>query len=519
MNVLNQKIPSRTRDVIIGVAAVISVGAYVLVSRLNGGTGFPLDDSWIHQVYARNLAQTGQWAFIPGQPSGAATSPLYILLLALGYWLNVPYLTWAFGLGALFLASGGWISARVAERIFPEVQNVGLWSGLAIATAWHFVWAATAGMETMLFVSASLLVIWLALRQRDVQRAFMVNGMVCGATCALLIAIRPEGLLLAGLFGLVMLLARPQPNTNALLRWCAGAVLGGAIAIAPYALLNLSLTGSLLPDTVAAKQAQNIPLLTRPFVVNLWSMVEPMTPGGQTILIFGIPVALWLCFRGKRLRQQMLNALPVIWALALLILFTLRLPGGYQHSRYIMASLDVYLIFGAAGTLHLVSRRYSNLLARATAKSLAIVTPILFLIFWVNGSFVFSREVLLIDSEMVKTANWIQQHIPRNQLIATYDIGVIGYFASSPSQPRPLLDIAGLINPEVVPLFRDPAGLLALMRQRNVRYLVVRHLQWIEIWLGEPERWAFGFCQRFNAQGLDGGMAVFEYRPDGSCDR
>ena len=32
------------------------------------------DDAMISMRYARNLAQTGQWAFVPGQPSAASTS-------------------------------------------------------------------------------------------------------------------------------------------------------------------------------------------------------------------------------------------------------------------------------------------------------------------------------------------------------------------------------------------------------------------------------------------------------------
>ena len=48
--------------------------AMVVLYVATGGGGFPLDDSWIHQTYARNLAQTGQWAFVPGVPSAASTS-------------------------------------------------------------------------------------------------------------------------------------------------------------------------------------------------------------------------------------------------------------------------------------------------------------------------------------------------------------------------------------------------------------------------------------------------------------
>ena len=53
---------------IVGVA-FLSVTGYVLWAYSQGLAGFPLDDAWIHQTYARNLAETGQLAYLPGQPS------------------------------------------------------------------------------------------------------------------------------------------------------------------------------------------------------------------------------------------------------------------------------------------------------------------------------------------------------------------------------------------------------------------------------------------------------------------
>ncbi|MCC7208006.1 MAG: hypothetical protein IT323_11915, partial [Anaerolineae bacterium] len=154
------------RDGLIVLVAALATVAYVATAASAAGEpGFPLDDSWIHQTYARNLAQTGQWAFIPGAPSAGSTSPLYTALLAAGYALKVPYMAWATLLGAAALALCGLVGARIAERTFPEQREIGLWTGLALVTAWHLAWAAASGMETMLFGALTLVVILLALRE------------------------------------------------------------------------------------------------------------------------------------------------------------------------------------------------------------------------------------------------------------------------------------------------------------------------------------------------------------------
>ena len=153
------------RDGLIALVAFISVVAYVLAARSLDATGFPLDDAWIHQTYARNLAERGEWAFLPGEPSAASTSPLYTALLATGYALDVPFFAWSFTLGALTLACAGWVNARLAAMLCPHVRSAPLWTGLFTVLAWHMIWAATSGMETMLFSLLALVVVsGLALR-------------------------------------------------------------------------------------------------------------------------------------------------------------------------------------------------------------------------------------------------------------------------------------------------------------------------------------------------------------------
>ncbi|MGB1288133.1 MAG: hypothetical protein ACPG7F_16470, partial [Aggregatilineales bacterium] len=49
-----------------------------------------------------------------------------------------------------------------------------------------------------------------------------------------------------------------------------------------------------------------------------------------------------------------------------------------------------------------------------------------------------------------------------------HDIGAVGYFAERPE----LLDIAGLVSPEVIPIIEDDNALWALMQAEDARYLM-----------------------------------------------
>ena len=92
------------RDLLIIAGAVILIAViYLLTSQFTYAVGFPLDDSWIHQTYARNLALRGEWAFRSGIPSAGSTSPLWSALLALGFLLRLAPYIWAYFLGVVTL--------------------------------------------------------------------------------------------------------------------------------------------------------------------------------------------------------------------------------------------------------------------------------------------------------------------------------------------------------------------------------------------------------------------------------
>lgn len=463
------------RDLAIGLAAVASVTAYVVAAAALDAVGFPLDDSWIHQTYARNLAQHGEWAFVPGEPSTASTSPLFTVLLAAGYALKLPFFAWTFALGASFLAGAGWINARLAETLFPSLRRAGLWTGLMTVLAWHLIWAAASGMEIMLFALLALAVIGLAWRElpgagvlRDSVPAFR-RGALLGLVGAALTLTRPEGALLlglAGLFGAIAFLGSASSRRAGVV-WGFGIALGWGVGVTPYAALSIHLSGEPLPSTASAKQAEYAASLAAPLIERVWWMARPLAAGGQIALLPGLIAAFyWIARQGGGARVA-LRWLPAVWAVAHVALYALRLPAPYQHGRYVQPVLPVVILYGIGGTLHLVRGAQRRMASRVLARSLALSALAVTLGFWVIGAQAYAADVRIINTEMVAAARWAERHIPDDALLAAHDIGALGYYA-----PRPLFDLAGLVTPEVVPIIRDHEALMALMCQRGARYLM-----------------------------------------------
>src|SRR5512141_1329437 len=129
------------RDVgILLAAGVLGAAIYLTFSARIYRIGFPLDDSWIHLTYARNLALNGEWAFQPGQLSAGSTAPLWTLLLAIGFWLHLGPYIWTYALGEIALLSLAILCETTARRLNSNYRPRFPWIGLFFVAEWHFQW-------------------------------------------------------------------------------------------------------------------------------------------------------------------------------------------------------------------------------------------------------------------------------------------------------------------------------------------------------------------------------------------
>ncbi len=436
-------------------AAVVLVGtaAYLLAAALAYRLGFPLDDSWIHVTYARNLALAGQWAFRLGHPSAGSTSPLWTLLLVPGFWLHLAPLWWSYLLGALELLGLSILAETTVRRLLQSYRPALPWVGIFMAAEWHMLWAAVSGMETLL--QALLATAVLAMLMMG-SRRYLALGLLTGLSAW----VRPDGLtLLAPVLLVALSLEKPVgAKGRALLNTLIGA---GALLL-PYLVLNLSLSGTPLPNTFYAKQAEYAAWQARPLWYQLGALVLQLVAGPSLLLLPG--AALWIV-RTVRLRD-LRTGVAVLWCGGYLLVYIVRLPP-YQHGRYLMPAMPVFMLFGLLGFLHLRGAALVANLARAARTAWQLGLALLTIGFLVLGARAYGQDVGLIETEMVNTAKWVAARLPPGAVIAAHDIGALGYF----DQHR-LIDMAGLVSPEVIPFLRDEPRLAAFLDSQGANYLI-----------------------------------------------
>jgi hypothetical protein len=459
------------------VLSAITVSLYAGVAATGGHSGYPLDDAWIHQTYARNWAETGQLAYVVGVPSAGSTAPLWTLLLSVAYRVRIdPYL-WSMILGAITLAISAWLLSRLADRLFPNRSVVSWLVGLACVIEWHLVWAAASGMETLLFIALAL-----ALIDRVWANS---SGWIIGVLGGLLILTRPEGLLLFALALGVMVIRSGHSGLIGVLK----AALAFLIVLAPGAYFNLQASGSIFPNTFYAKQSEYGELMsTLPiWLSSIGNMLIAPLAGGLLLLLPGVVMWIVVSLRGvfsatkqsrgapkiasrEALAMTLVWWLPLIWATLHVGVYALRLPVSYQHGRYLLPIIPIVLLYGIVGTVMLldwIKARSTRPIARLLRRVYASTIVVVFALYVPIGAMAFATDVAIINGEMVAVAQWLDRHTPPDAVIAAHDIGAIGYFTR-----RPILDLAGLISPEVIPFIRDEAKLGEWMQVKDAHYFV-----------------------------------------------
>ena len=181
-------------------------------------------------------------------------------------------------------------------------------------------------------------------------------------------------------------------------------------------------------------------------------------------LLLLIPGAGFMIYKILRTKNTHLFH-PLGWSFILIGLYAVALPAIYHHGRYLMPLIPIVIILGVEGLFHLLG----NLPARSLLRPATwLCVAGMFMVLWANGVSIFALQVDLLNNSHMQAALWVDKHAPKEAVIATHDIGIIGYITQ-----RQIVDLAGLVTPEVIPFMNDQTKLAQYVHARNVTYLIV----------------------------------------------
>jgi arabinofuranosyltransferase len=439
-------------DLIVVLAAALPLVLFTVVEhRVAGVAGFPLDDSWIHLHFARNLAEGAGFAYNPGRPVAGSTAPLWTLLLAAGAVVAGASVGLAKVLGTA-CALGAAVLTRRAALAWGAPREMALAAGVALLWAGPVAWGALSGMEVTLaalLVAAALLAhaggsVWLT-----------------AALAALAVTARPEAALL------IPFLALARPPTVSRL---AVFVLVPVAVVAPMVVFSYATVGAPYPATAAAKVEGGL-------LGWLGGLREPLA---TTLLIrpcaFAREWAAWLWRTHALLPLVLLPALGLAWwrrgaafgvmALALLahplgmaLLAPYRGPG-FQEGRYSIHLLPLALVVVAVGLGAVPPHRRRLALIGWLALALWALVPAAERYAW---------GVQNIEAMQVSLGHWVAGHTPGTARLAVNDIGAIAYVSR-----REIVDLMGLVTPEILPYRRQgEEGVIRFVAETCPDYVIV----------------------------------------------
>ncbi len=416
--------------------------ALIFAAALARVSGFFTDDSYIHLVFARSFSRGEAFCFNAGQPVYGFTSPLWMLLLAGGHafvgdWHATARLL---GLGFTLLAVLATFRLARAAGGSPGAA-FGAAATLALH-AWFLRWSLS-GMETSL--AAFLVAAGLERLLRGPRSAPV--GLVLLSLAALA---RPEALILFGA-ACVWAIARgpmrpigtghaagaiaPGHQARAMTRApvVAGALIGAGLLLA-WGIWAHAVTRAWIPTAYTVKRFHEAVTLGGSLHDAAYFLgVVGITDAALAVAVTG---SLWILWRrGER---------P--GAAGLLLLWPTLLAAFYLGARVQMISRYwVPALPAMCASAWVLSERALGPRTRFLWVALYFAQQAAVLLLLVGPQIdAFTRG---LNGGPVEMGRWLRANSARGALVATPDIGAIGFYSE-----RAVLDLGGLVTPEMAPV-------------------------------------------------------------------
>ncbi len=452
-----------------------------------GEISLPLDDSFIYLQYSKAIAEGHPFIYTKGNaPTTGATSLAYPLLLVPPHLFRMPppfAIGWALALGLLGYVLSALLMARIGTRLGGPAG--GALALILFLASPFLLWGYMSGMEIALYATVLLLCFRAYLREREAARFPTLRWWLFGLAVS-----RPEGAILAGVFGALMLVDRVKAarresgaqgvRRSALRTLGPGALLPFAAAALPF-LVNLLVSGSIEATSSQAKS-----ILAEPYretklsyltgSPSVWLAISKVYLAMMTVEMEGlrirhtdlaamnaIGVALFLLFAFVPRHRPWSRGLTLVPILAAGILVSSLPVHWYVHLfRYLQGIYPLVLLVIAAGWGRLASfaARLRPRPAGVAAALLVAAAPL-----WIWAPRLLPEQARMIKfyghncenilHQQVKVGRWIDRSLRPDAIVGLNDAGAIAYYGR-----RQTVDLIGLTSAGYARVYRSGLGCL-----------------------------------------------------------
>ena len=443
----------RVIDVCLIALAATAAAAWFTRAELRATfPGFPLDDSWIHLQFARNVAGGFGFSYNPGIPVAGSTAPLWTMVLVGPAWLHLDPIGSTKILGLLLTIVTALLAGRLTEWL-TRSRGAGLFAALVLALSPRMTWGSLSGMEVSLYAALATGTLLAYLRALESGSAWW--GLLAGLAGTA----RPE------VFVLFPLLA-----TDWAVRWWRGRlpVSGPVRLVAPMAAfaiptsafvwLNVTAGGHLLPLTFYAKTYRmgTLPSLLEGrwhdawlaawrypprFLYEVLAWCETEVPDLALGSLVGALALLGLTANPRRRAGGYLVVVLLVVAPLAKAVAAPEPPLLVHEGRYVFHLLVAFVVVSMAGFVEL--RRWVRPRWLLTAFLLVALLRLGGALHAEAPSY--AAKVKNINDLEVNTAGWLARETTPDARIGTNDIGAIAYLSG-----RFIIDTEGLVTPAAI---------------------------------------------------------------------
>jgi hypothetical protein len=420
------------------IIAWVSIHYYL---KYNPGRLLVFDDSYITLTFASNFFKYGGITYDGTAFLSGATSPLHIIFIALiGLLLKIE--TASLVVGSIFFILSSLLVYLWTLAIYNN-RAVALLAGALTATNGWLIFDALNGLETTTFIFFSLLTFYCFYLNRS--KPFYVIPLF------LSILTRPEGWFIAGALWLWEGMAYLRHENKHILKKIFIAQCLLVLLLLPYLLITFYYTGTALPGTATAKTIffgeSGIPLINKMgcfknglflfFIVLMYPVplfIFPLIPFARKVIVLGY---LWVYYG--------------LFCFFYFILFPCALKHYWCRYQHIFIPFIIIALSGSTYEL-------MNLCKQKFMKIAVVVVICLCLTYNQIVSFqfvknIYGNQIACTEKTLLDLARWIRNNTPDDSTIALHDIGVVGYYSG-----RKILDLVGLINPEIIKYYKGKVG-------------------------------------------------------------